>query len=79
MVIQALVESQYLDSMTAFFSTTRDTDNPAAFNFADLPDRCPNRPGRRSHHQRFTGFWLTDIQQAHIGGKARHPEHAKCP
>ncbi|SAB38979.1 Uncharacterised protein [Enterobacter asburiae] len=65
--------------MAAFFSPTGDADYPATFDFTDLPDGRANRACRRGDHQRFARFWLPDIQQSHIGGKARHAQNTQRP
>ena len=62
MVIQTLVKPENLNGMAAFFSPTGHTDHPATFDFADLPDGCAHRAGRRGNYQRFTRFGLPDIQ-----------------
>ncbi|SAD97306.1 Uncharacterised protein [Enterobacter roggenkampii] len=78
-VIQTLVKPEHLNGMAAFLCATGDADHPATFDFADLPNRRAHRAGRRRHHQRFTRFRLPDIQQPHIGGKARHTQYAQRP
>ncbi|CSG68406.1 Uncharacterised protein [Shigella sonnei] len=79
MVIKTNIEAQHLDSMAAFFRATGNPHHPATFKFADLPHRCSHRTCRRSYHQRFALFRLTDIQQPHISGKAWHPQHTQRP
>ncbi|SAB29945.1 Uncharacterised protein [Enterobacter cloacae] len=65
--------------MAAFLCATGYADHPATFDFADLPYCRAHRAGRRGHHQRFTRFRLPDIQQSHIGGKARHTQNPQRP
>ena len=78
-VIETHVKPKNLNSVAAFFCPTGYPDHAAAFDFTDLPDCRPNRARRGGDHQRFTRFRLSDIQQPHIGGKARHPKNAQRP
>ncbi|SAD73497.1 Uncharacterised protein [Enterobacter cloacae] len=78
-VVQAQVKPEDLNGMAAFFSTTGNADHPATFDFADLPDGRAHRARRRGDHQRFARFRLPDIQQPHIGGKARHAQNTQRP
>ena len=46
-------------------------------DLGDLPDHRADRPGRRRHHERLAGLRLADVEQAGVGGEARHPQHAQ--
>ncbi|MNO88852.1 hypothetical protein D3C76_803190 [compost metagenome] len=78
-VIQTLIKSQHVDRMTTFFRAARDAYHMTAFNLADLPDGCPDWPGGRSDYQRLARLRLADIQQPHIRGETRHPQHTQRP
>ncbi|CZV85377.1 Uncharacterised protein [Enterobacter cloacae] len=79
MMIQTLVKAQHLNGMAAFLCASGHTDDPAAFDFTDLPNRRTYGPRCRGNHQSLTRFGLPDIQQPHIGGKARHSQNAQRP
>ena len=78
-VIQTEVKPEDLNRMAAFFCATGHADHPATFDFANLPNGRANRACCGSNHQRFPRFRLPDIQQPHIGGKARHAEDPQRP
>ena len=45
--------------------------------FAIWPTTEPTGAGRRGHHQRLAGLRPADLEQADVGGHARHAEHAE--
>ena len=61
--------------MAAFLVRSRDADDAAAFQLGDLTDDGADRARGGGHHDRLARHGLADIEQAEIGGGARHAEH----
>src|SRR3546814_8369822 len=51
-------------------------DDPAALDLGDLADERADRARGGRHEHGLASFRLADIEQADIGGHARHAEHA---
>ena len=75
-MIDAVVEAKFALDVVAFFLAAGDADGARALDLGDLPDRRADRPGGRGNHDGFARLRLADIEQARIGGHARHAEHA---
>ena len=76
-VVEAGVEAEFLLDEAALRLAPGDADDAAPLDLGDLPDHRADRPGRRRHDERLSGLRLADVEQAGVGGQARHPEHAQ--
>ncbi|MNI48075.1 hypothetical protein D3C73_1026230 [compost metagenome] len=74
-MVDAGVEAQLVDHITALFRTARHTDHAQPLDLRHLADHRAHRPGRRCDHQGFAGFRLADVHQAHVRGHAGHTQH----
>ena len=76
LVVDTGVEAEILHQMAALLVGTRDADHPATFQLGDLADDRADRAGRRRYDDRLSGLRFSQIEQAEIGGRAGHAEHA---
>ena len=76
-VVEAGVEAEFLLDEAALPFAAGDADDATALDLGDLADHRADRPGRRRHDERLAGLRFADVEQAGVGGQARHPEHAQ--
>ncbi|MND81649.1 hypothetical protein D3C80_734530 [compost metagenome] len=74
-MVDAGVEAQLVDHITALFRTARHTDHAQPLDLRHLADHRAHRPGRRCDHQGFAGLRLADVHQAHVRSHARHTQY----
>ena len=76
LVVDAGIEAEVILHEGAFLGAARDADGAAAHELGDLAHDLADGTGGSRHHDRLAGLGLADMQQAEIGGHARHAEHA---
>ena len=76
-MVDAGVETQFIDHVSAFFCAASKANDTAAFDFGDLTDDRTYRSTGGSDHDGVARFGLADVEQPHIGRKAGHAEHAQ--
>ena len=76
LVVDAGVEAELVLHEGALLRAAGDADHAAAHDLADLAHHLADRAGRRRDDDGLARLGLADIEQAEIGGHARHAEHA---
>lgn len=57
--------------------TAGDADDAASLDLGDLADHAADRPGRAGDHDGLAGLGPSDVEQAEVGGHARHAQDAE--
>ena len=75
--VEAVVETEFVDHVTAFVGAAGDADDAAALELGDLSDDRADGAAGGADHDRFAGLGLADVEQPHIRGKSGHSQHAE--
>jgi hypothetical protein len=76
-LIDAKVEAQFVDDVTARIRSTGNADHAAARDHRELPRHRAQGAVGRCRYNGFAGHRLADVEHAHVGGEARHAQCAQ--
>ncbi len=76
-MIDAGVETQLRHREVALVWPAGDAHGATSLQLGDLADHRADAARGRSHRHRFARLGRADIEQPHIGGEARHAQHAQ--
>ena len=77
LVVDGRVEPEFVHQPTPLLGPARDADHPAPLDLGDLADDRAHRSSRRRHHDGFAGLGAATLEQAEVGGEARHAKDAE--
>ena len=77
MVINRGIKTKLFRQITGLGRATRDPHHTTAFELGNLTNGRTHSTRGRRHHQRFTGLWFSNGQEAGIGRHSRHAQNAQ--